>query len=162
MKNLFLTLVATIIIACSQSEEMEPQYYNIEAAMEFSIVNSENIDLLNPENANHLDTSKFKIFYLNNGTSQEVNNPNSDYPKGFRIYQHANEYRIRVFLNHSETEEKPTTYIKWYDNNFDIDTIQVSYQRTENSILQNIIWKNGNKIWERGNNTIDPYFVLEK
>ncbi|MFN3271840.1 MAG: hypothetical protein ACK40Y_04685 [Cloacibacterium caeni] len=160
MKNLFLTLATTIFIACNQSDEVNPQYYNIEAKVEFSLINLENEDLLNPENPNHLDTSKLKIYYVKNEQSQEVNNSNSDYPKGFRIYKHEKEYRIAVFLNHSDAEEKPITYIKWNDE--DTDTIKVAYQRSEKGILQNIIWLNGNKVWERGNNTIDPYFVLEK
>ncbi len=156
MKNILLILATSFFTACSPSVETNQQFYNIEARAEFSILNSDNIDLLDPKNSVNLDASKFKIFYQNN----EVNNQNSDYPKGFRIYKHEKEYRIVVFLNHSEAEEKSTTYIHWNDN--DIDKVEVSYLRSNNGVIQNVIWLNGNKVWERGNNTIDPYFVLRK
>lgn len=156
MKNLLLLLATMIFSACNQSEEINPEYYNIDAKAEFSIVNSENIDLLDPKNTDHLDTSKFKIFYLN----QEVNNTNSDYPKGFRIYKHEKEYRIAVFLNHSDTEEKSTTFVHWNDN--DSDKIEVSFLRSKNGVIQNVIWLNGNKVWERGSNTTDPFFIIKK
>jgi len=159
MKNLLIILIATVLFACSKSNEMEDQY-NLNVGLEFSVLNSQNEDLLNPITPNHLDITKIKLFYVINGEKQEVNNPNMDYPRNFRIFKHENEYRIAVFLNHTETSEKPITYIQWSDN--DIDTIEVAIKRTQNSILQDEIWLNGIHVWERGDNTIDPYFVLIK
>lgn len=161
MKNLLIILVVTALIACEKSNDMEAQYSsNIEVGIEFSILNSQNEDLLNPENPNHLDVTKIKLFYLINGEKQEVYNPNLDSPRNFRIFKDENEYRIAVFLNHTETSEKPITYIQWNDS--DIDTLEVDINRTQNSILQNEIWLNGIHIWERGDDTIEPYFVLRK
>ncbi|NLP59421.1 hypothetical protein [Lutibacter sp. B1] len=159
MKNLIIILVVSLFFSCNETNEMVEQF-NYQASIEFSILNSQNEDLLNPENSNHLDETKIKLFYVINGIKQEVNNPNYDYPRGFRIYKHENEYRIGVTLNSNELTEKPITYIQWNDN--DIDTIEVVFNRTQNSVLQNMIWLNGTQVWERGNNTIDPYFVLIK
>ncbi len=139
---------------------MENQYYNLDASLEFSVFSLQREDLLNPENPNHLNTENLKLFYVINGENQEVYNPNMDNPKSFKIYEYENEYRIRIYLNHTETADKPITYIQWNDS--DTDTIEVSYQRTQNAILQNNIWLNGEHVWERGSNTVDPYFVLTK
>lgn len=161
MKNQFLILLTTTFLACSQSpEENESQFVNFEAGAEFSVINAQNEDLLNPENPNHLDVSKIKLYYIINGQKQEVYYPNLDNPKGFKIYkpENKNEYRIGVGFNHSETEEKPITYIKWNDTNS--DKIEVSYRRVR-GVLQDTIWLNGNKVWERGDNTIDPYFIIK-
>ena len=159
MKNLLIVLVVTLFFACNKSNEMEEQY-NLDTSIEFSVYNSQNEDLLDTGNTNHLDVTNIKLFYLINGEKKEVNNPNYDNPRGFRIFKHENEYRIAVSLNNTETSEKPITYIQWNDN--DIDTIEVAIKRTQKSILQDEIWLNGIHVWERGNNTIDPYFMLRK
>lgn len=160
MKTIFLILLTIFLTSCRDSDDTNAQLDNIDAGLEFSLKNTENKDLLDPNNPDHWDSSLFKIFYLINGEKQEVYFPNSDYPNGYNIYKQENEYRIAIFLNHSESEEKATTYVQW--NNQDTDTIQASYDRTSYGVLQNTIWLNGIKVWERGNNTIDPYFVLTK
>lgn len=157
---ILLTLV-TVIFSCSKSNEIDALYgYNIETSIELSILNSQNEDLLNSENPNHLDVKKIKLFNVINGKKQEVYDPDMDSPRNFFIFKHENEYRIRLFLNHTETSEKPITYIEWNDS--DTDTIEVTYNRTKTSLLQNKIWLNGIQIWESGDNTIVPYFVLRK
>jgi len=162
MKYLFFFLSALIFASCTDDNEqfIINKHFNIDAKLEFSVFNTQNEDLLNPENSNHLNTSKIKILYVINEEIQEVYDLNADNPRNFMIYKHESEYRIKIFLNHSETADKPITYIQWNDS--DTDTIEVSYQRTQNAILQNIIWLNGEQIWERGNNTVDPYFLLTK
>lgn len=159
MKNKISILALVILFSCSNSNEIEESYlyYN---AIEFSIKNSENEDLLDPANPNHINTENIRIFYLINGVKQEVFNPEMQTPRNFLIFKHANEYRIGISLNHSETEEYPITFVQW--NERDTDTIKVEYKRTLNSTIQQILWLNGQKIWELGDNTIDPFFVLIK
>ena len=101
-----------------------------------------------------------KLFYVIDGETQEVYDSNLDNPRNFRIYKHENEYRIGISPNYSKTEEKPVTYIQWNEN--DTDTIEVVYERTQNATVQNKIWLNGEQIWELGDNTIDPFFILVK
>jgi len=160
MKNLLIILALTTLISCSKSNEMDSQYYNLDASLEFSVLNLQNEDLLNPENPNHLITENIKLFYVINGKKEEVYDPNLDNPRNFKIYKNGNGYRIRIFLNHSDTSDKPITYIQWSDS--DTDTIKVSYLRTQNAILQNNIWLDGKQVWKRGDNLTNPYFVLKK
>lgn len=160
--SVFFILILLAIFSCSRDNEPEAPLYgfNFDAGMEFTIYNLQNEDLLNPENPNHLDVTNIKLFYVIDGEKQEVYNPNYDNPRNFRIYKHENEYRIGISLNHSETSNKPITYIQW--NNKDTDTLEAVYDRPPNAIIKNKIWLNGEPIWERGDNTTDAYFVLTK
>jgi len=161
MKNLIIIFTITTLFSCSKTDEMDEQYYNLDAAIEFSVFDAQNEDLLNPETPNHLNTDDIRLFYVINGESQEYHEEDLSYPRGFLIGEHEGIYRIRIFLNYAETEDKPITYVQW-NNNIETDTIEVSYRRTQHSTTQDTIWLNGEQIWERGDNTIDPYFVLEK
>ena len=160
MKKLLIILAVLTFYTCDESNEMGEQYFNLYAGLEFSIVNLQNEDLLDPENPNRLDVDKIKLFYEINGEKQEVYNPNYDNPRNFTIFKHANEYRIGITLNHTETSDKPITYVQW--NESDTDTIEAIYVRTPRATIQEKLWLNGDFIWELGDNTIDPYFVLTK
>ena len=161
MKNLLMILVVTALFACNKSNDVEIlSAYYINTSVEFSIINSQNEDLLDSNNPNHINEENIKLFYVIDGENQEVYDSNMDYPRNFLIYKHENEYRIRVFLNNSETSEKPITYIQW--NESDIDTIEVTIKRTQISELKDEIWLNGIHVWERGDDTIEAYFVLTK
>jgi hypothetical protein len=157
MKNLLIILIITTLFGYDKSDDSnEIVYgYNIEVGLEFSVLNSQNEDLLNPENPNHLDVKKIKLFNVIDGEKKEIYNTFMENPRGFMIYKHENEYRIKVALNKTETSEKPITYIQWNDT--DTDTIEVSIEQTQNSIIQDEIWLNGIHVWEMGDGTIDPF-----
>ncbi len=163
MKNLLFILTIIAFFSCDKSNEANEQVgeyqYNLDVALEFSVFNSQNEDLLNPENPNYINQENIELLYVIDGKTQQVYSSNLDYPKNFIVYKHANEYRIRIFPNYSETEEKPITYIQW--SNSDTDKIEVVYERTLNAVLQRKIWLNGNQIWDWTENT-DPYFIIVK
>jgi hypothetical protein len=159
MKKIIIVLAVFTLFSCNKSNEVEEQF-NIYAGIEFSVFNSQNEDLLDTATANHIEASEIKLFYQVDGEIKEVFDANMQNPRNFMIYKHENEYRIGVSLNHTETSDKPVTYIQWNEN--DTDTIEVIFNRTPNAIIQDRIWLNGNLIWELGDNTIDPYFVLIK
>jgi hypothetical protein len=158
MKNTLIILIVITFFACDKSKEPVDGFY-LYAGLEFSVLNSQNEDLLDPENPNHLDVAKIKLFYVIDGETQEVYDADMDSPRNYRVFKHENEYRIAVFLNCSETSDKPITYIQW--NNSDTDTIEAVYKRYHNSVLQNKLWLNGEQIWELGDD-VAPYFVLIK
>ncbi len=165
MKKLFLISVIITAISCNKAEVTEESVpYNssyIYAMVEFSILNDKNEDLLDPENPDHLDEKDINLYYLIDGEKQQVYDPMMDNPENFKIFKYSNGYRIRIFLNFTETAEKPVTYIKWNEN--DTDTIEAIYERYDNGgIVQQDIWLNDKHIWEIGDHTVDPYFILTK
>jgi len=159
MRCLLIILTATLLFACDKSDD-PIRGVIVDTFIEFSVSNSQNEDLLNPENPNHIDAEGIKLFYVIDGETKEVYNSSLGYPRNFLVFEHENKYRIRVFLNDSETSDKSITYLKWSDN--DTDTIEATFKRPTNGILKEKIWLNGDPIWERGDNTTDAYFELIK
>jgi len=150
-----LTIISLTVISCNE-EELNS---TLDVGLEFSIVNSNGEDILNPSHPDCIKESDIKLYYLIDGIKKEVYNPNYDFPRNFRIYEHQNEFRIGIFQNHSENEDKPLTYIQW--NESETDTIEAAYYRSSNAIIQKKIWLNGDLIWESINGT-NPYFILTK
>tara|TARA_R110001583_G_scaffold21469_2_gene81553 strand:+ start:7015 stop:7494 length:480 start_codon:yes stop_codon:yes gene_type:complete len=159
MRYLLIILTATLLFSCDKSDEPIKGII-VDTAIEFSVSNSQNVDLLNPENPNHIDAEGIKLFYVIDGETKEVYDQNMDAPRNFHVYKHENGHRIRVFLNDSETSDKPITYIQWSD--IDTDTIEAIFKRPTNGIFVEKVWLNGDPIWERGDNTIDAKLVLTK
>lgn len=163
MKNLLFIFAIITLFSCSKSNESEIPYgTNLDRGINFSVFNTENEDLLNPENPNHLDVSKIKLFYVIDGIEKEFYNPNLDNPRNIFIFEDETEnvYKIGIVLNDTETSERPITYIRW--NDVDSDTVEATYERAPGAILKNKVWLNGEQVWERGDNTIDAYFILIK
>lgn len=160
-KIIFSSLIALVFFACDKENETDSQQlYNLAVGMEFSLFNSNGEDLLDPNTPSNIKEEDIKIFYLINGEYQEVYEQHLDNPRMFRIYQHENEYRVAVFPNFEESEETPITLIQW--NELETDTIAISLRRNNNAVIQDNIWLNGNLIWSIGDNTVNPYFVIQK
>ena len=145
MKKLIIYLVVISFFACSKSDEMNPQFY-LDGSFEFSIFSSQNEDLLDPATTNHYEATEIKLFYEVDGEMIEVYDPNMDAPRNFVIYKHENEYRIIVYLNVSNTSDRPVTYIQW--NNNDTDTIEALFERNEHLLRKRKVWLNNQEIWD--------------
>jgi len=159
MKNFMFLIAAVSLFACSKSEEVSPAGFNLNVLFEFSVFSSQNIDLLDPATPDHFREEGIKLFYEVDGEVIEVYDPNMGDPRNFYIYNHENEYRIMVFLNHADTSEKPVTYIQWNDT--DTDTIEATFMRNRNNVVVNQVWLNELEIWD--STLVDnQYFKLIK
>ena len=160
MKKNFIVLIAVVsLFACSKSDEMSPGGSDLNAFFDFSVFNSQNIDLLDPATPDHYKEEEIKLFYEVDGEIIEVYDPNMGAPRNFSIYKHENEYRIKVYLNHTETSEKPITYIQWNDT--DTDTIEATFKRNRYYIEVSQVWLNELEIWD--STMVDnQYFKLIK
>ena len=159
MKNFIVLIAVVSLFACSKSDEMSPAGFNENAFFEFSVFNSQNIDLLDPATPDHYKEEEIKLFYEVDGEMIEVYDPYMSAPRNFFIYNYENEYRIRVFLNHTDTSEKPITYIQWNDT--DTDTIEATFKRNRYNITVNQVWLNELEIWD--STMVDnQYFKLIK
>jgi hypothetical protein len=162
MKKIWIILVTIIICSCESTDEKKEFGMYVAASIDFSILNAQNEDLLNPENPNHLDVSKIKVFYIIDGISQEIYRPNLVRSRGFNIFKNDNnnEYRIVVDLNISNNSDKAITYIQWSET--DTDTIEATYKRAYNVLRTKKIWLNGDFVWEEKGINDSPYFKLIK
>ena len=162
MKKYVILMISLMIIGCSKDNQNENiNAFNLDVGVEFSVINSDGEDILNPNNPNAINKSDIKLFYLIDGVKKEVYNSNYDYPRNFKIYEHQNEYRITIWQNNTDSEEKPLTFVQWSKDENDIDKIETIYERTSNAVLQRKIWLNDDLLWE-SNSGIEPFFVLTK
>jgi hypothetical protein len=119
-----------------QNTEDDSHNDYLDAYVEFSIKNDVNEDLLNPNNVNSIDTSKINIYYIKDGIKTRYYKSNYTNPKGYLIFEHANEFRIRIFTGHSS--DKNTTIIEWFENK--VDSIEVLYEKASNSVYRKDVW----------------------
>lgn len=125
----------------SCNSECGQNNYNHAIGFEIHVKSSNGEDLLNPNSPNTLNTSNIKLYYLKNGISEEVYNPNSDYPRNFMIFMDQEGlYRMRIFPNALKNEEFSVTYIKW--NETDSDTVKCKFSFDCNATILQKVWFN--------------------
>ena len=143
MKYLFFILLAMLFTSCNSDDN---ELVIIDTAINISVKDVDGNDLLNTNNPNSLNQNEFKIFYELDGEQIEVNDENLDYPKGFFVYQHENEFRIRIFPNTDKNALYPITYIKWRE--MDTDTIKCEIDRNGSSEICKKVWLNNELVWQ--------------
>jgi len=152
-------LIITVISECQKEDHEESNSVVVDNAIELALVDPEGNDLLDLQNENAIEQSKINVFYLINGSLQEVYDTSKDYPRNFLVYKHENQYRIRVFLNSEENEATPETYIQWSES--DTDTIKAEFRRSPSSLTIDKIWLNEEGLWPSEDKK-ELYFTLTK
>jgi len=160
MKKILIILVVIIVCSCESTDEKKEFGMYVATSIDFSVFNAQNEDLLNPENLNHLDVSKIKLFYVTNGITKEYYNSNLDSPRNFKIFKGKDEFLIRIYLNDLDNSDKAITYIQWSET--DRDTIEATFERAYNILRTKKIWLNGDFVWEEKGISDSPYFKLIK
>ncbi len=164
MKNLMLLITSLLLFsACKKKANNVSKVFDV--SVDFSVVNSNNEDLLNPENTDAFNQSQIGIYYDMDGEPVYYHNTNNymaDHPNAHFFYKEDTDslYTIRIFLNSDKSVAYPITYIKW--NETDMDTIKATYMRTENIMRLDSIWYNNNPIWNFNAAVNRKYFILNK
>ena len=146
MKNLFLIMLMVLFSCNSESNNEET---NIESEVQFFVLDDENNDLLNPNGQNSINLENVKVFEIIDGQEVEVNNPNSDSPRGFVLLEPEgiyDKYRLALGLNIKETSNPTTTIIKW--STTDVDRFKAEFNRGNNFIICTKIWLNDKTVWD--------------
>lgn len=156
MKTLSILLATLAIISCGDDEKEQAV---LATPFEFTVTDISGKDLLDPKNSDAFKESEIKLFYLIDGNVQEVYDLNKDYPRNFLIYRRENSYRIRVFLNQSQTEGISKTLIQWKES--DVDVFSAKFITSETSVIVESVWLNEKLIWTASENT-EPFFALTK
>jgi len=143
------TMAIVFFFACfisGCSDKKEKGFIIVDIGLEMSVKNTEGIDLLDPNSPGSFIAEDIKLFYLKNGEAEYVNEGHLDDPKGFRILRAEGEYRIRIVLNNSETEDFPITYIQWNEDR--TDTIKCEIHREPGLVMCTKVWINDELKWE--------------
>jgi hypothetical protein len=157
MKKLLLGALVIILFACNKSNDKEQQGAFMNYDFEFTIYNAENQDLLNPSTPGHFDISEIRVLYKVGDEITEVHRPNLDYPNGFKTWEYEDENYIRVFMNDLDKADSITTYIQWSEN--DTDTINAQMIRISTNARKEIVWFNGEEIWNINSNLLSHYRI---
>jgi len=147
MKNLLIILLM-VLSSCNSDNNMQEKT-NIEANVEFYVLDSERNDLLDPNNTNGIDIGNVRVYEIINGEEIEINNPDLDGPRGFILLEPEgvyDKYRLSLGLNITEILTPTTTIVKW--NETDIDTFKAEYNRGDNFIICTKIFLNNDLIWK--------------
>lgn len=155
MKDLLFTMAAFFFSACKPDDN---QKLVIDTSIEISVTDQKGSDLLNPDNPDAFRKKEITLYYLKNGEMVKVYNPDMDYPGGFMLFEHQPEYRIRIFPNDTQNDERPVTYINW--NGSDMDTIVCKFQRTGNTLVCTEVWFNDQLKWQQGQS--ERFFSIVK
>lgn len=160
MKKQFILLIALFaLMSCKKEKEPVVNNYIVNSSMLFSLVNSQNEDLLDPNTPNAIDVSKIRVFYVENNETKLYFDGNMDAPFGYKLNTEQGN-RIVVFFNNSKMEERPITYIQWREN--DRDKIEVQYIKNIPSILKEKVWLNGKLIWQEQDVQTKNYYTIVK
>lgn len=143
MKYLLFFLTAVLFNSCNSDDKDQ---FIIDTAINISLKDKDGNDLLSTDSPNSLNQNEFKLYYEINGEQVEVNDEELDYSKGFFIYQHENEFRIRIFPNSQDNSLITNTYIKW--NKTDTDTIRCEIERSNSSEVCKKVWFNDKLVWQ--------------
>jgi hypothetical protein len=157
-KSLLIVIIAFFGCDNADKDGILCAYYS--TSISFSILNDQDEDLLNPENQNHLDVSKMKLFYVVNGVKQELYKLKLNDARGFKIYkeENRNTYKIVIFLNYADKLDKTITYVQWNDT--DTDILESTFNRTNCSTVTKQVWLNGQLVWDWTiNDGIDPVVI---
>ncbi len=166
MKNLLILLTLITLFACNSDDDNDETKLigvYVDVGIDLTVINSDGEDLLNPNNPNHLDLDKIRVFYEIDGELQNMYDPNMNAPRMFWVVKHDHEnfYRMKLTLNAKETESKPKTILQWDDGSR--DTFETTFERTSNTLIKKKLWLNGEFLTEFDiNRDTEPTFNFSK
>jgi hypothetical protein len=150
-----------MISSCQENTE-DPAGELLDVGIEISVKSAEGVDLLNPQSPGHIEENKIRIFKLVNGENVEVYDPNMDSPRGFMIFEHASEFRIRIFGNESSTDEYPITYVKWNESDTDTLKYQIIRKNDNSCVSISKVWFNSIEVWDQETDKDERHFEIIK
>ena len=158
---LTLILIALSLGSCGDTNDCCVNLPGNDDLFEFSLVNSHGEDLLNPETQGSYNSDDLRVYNIVDEDTVEINNPNSDTPKGYMIFTREGKYRIRLFMKGDGSLES-RGIIAW--NKTDKDTIALHLvQQSENVRRLVKIVYNEEEVWNEQNSSNDErYFEIVK
>lgn len=118
--------------------------------------------MLAPSAEESLNTSSIKIFKIVDGNKVEINNPASDYPKGYQIAEGGEYYRFIPLFANSEPDVSKGI-IEWNENDSDTLTLNYTDQAGNTRRLTRISY-NDKAVWLANDDNSDEkrYFQITK
>lgn len=141
MKKLLLSLALVPLMAACQKND-NPEHYNVQSIVSFSVQDQNGADLLDPTSTASLDISTLKIKYQDkNNQYVEYHNPMMDWAHGFSVRKsgqnnnfhpayYGDYYVLHVCIDNynkiADEQYESTALIEWSPGN--IDTLECKIQ----------------------------------
>ncbi len=158
----YLLIIIFLSVSCSDSEQdCCAQLPGNDTLFEFSLVNQNGEDLLDENVQDSYNTNNIKIFDLIDGQEILFNNPNSDSPNGYQIFEKDGLNLIRPYFD--ESNLIVSGIIEWNSNKRDEISLEM-VQQSENIKRLIKIKYNGEIVWDEktASNTDIRYFQIVK
>lgn len=156
----FSLVVIAVLIGCS-SETGPLCCAPPNANIEFSIVDTQGADRLDPDHNSSLSESNLDIYYLKDGEKEKVFDGNLDYPKNFKIYYSEGEGKFTMMLwpsNHIEEDGNTTTLIEFPDSTVDTVTMEPTNEDANSAVK---IWYDDQLVWDRNSDNTMPIKITK-
>lgn len=161
MALLFLTIF--IFQSCSDEKDCCTQIPGNDILFEFSIINQNGEDLLDVNTQDTYNTDIIKLYDLINDDELLISNPESDAPKGYRIFKKDGINLIRPYFNVQSNLLTHKGIIQWSSNNQDSISLEM-IQQSENVKRLIRIKYNNEVVWDENTavNSDYRYFQIVK
>jgi hypothetical protein len=162
MKKLFFINVIILLLFSSCSNEEDCCFPGDDDIFEIVLLNASGENLLDPNTPGSFNTSKIKVFNILNGEKMEINNPNSDYPKGYNIIERNGALRFVPLFGNSNLDVSEGI-IQW--NEHEEDTITLAYSLQSENVRRLIrIFYNNEEVWNEtsADNREERFFEIIK
>lgn len=163
----FRVIIPFVLVWVSCQEKEEPDCCtNIDTSFRFNVLDSDQLDLLDPSNPEHLKLQDLVVSFLLDGEKVEVYDSKINHLRSFpRIIEPeplagVDKYVLNVILNSSKDEEMPTTYLEWKDGS--VDTLEAEFHRSSNTVILIKLWLNGDLIYDTAAGIGAQFYPLVK
>ncbi len=160
-------VILALLLGCKKTEPTDGVF--IHTSIEFSVVDADGNDLLDPRTEHSINPADIRIYYLKEGKLEEVYDSRLDDPRNFSIRapgQYAGPdtgYRMRVIVNSPESiTGSSETHIQWGELGRDIIHAEFRGSPSFSVLMVNKVWLNGDAIWDLDKEVSDAHFTLVK
>lgn len=154
MKKLIFFTISILIMSCSKDQNLEVNNFNLDVSVDFSILNSNGEDLLNPKTLGYFPFAGMQLYYEIDGIRIAVQDfdPQAGGNNGIMLINETVPYRLRCFpyshgdegLVKDENGIKTGISIAYLKLNGEVtDTIKTEWESKEDKYFINTkVWYN--------------------
>jgi hypothetical protein len=150
--NTLLTGIGLMLlsVACKEASSCCDVLPGNDEHFEYSVKNKAGVDLLAPDATGSYNSPQITILENDNGKFVEIYRPDRDTPKGYKIFKHENTYRMRLFIEATESTGdfvQKQAIVRWNETDQDTVKLRLSLQNGNIQHLVQIHYNNQN-VWD--------------
>ena len=161
MLRSILTFILLIMAFSACKNQVNSEIPGNDDIFEFSVVNQEGKDLLDPDHNASYDTSKIRLYDLIDRKAVLIDDPNKEPSHGYLFFERDGMYRIRPYINGDGSLER-RGIIRWNESQQDTIALKLVQQSKHTQRLVQISF-NDEIVWDETEKHDDErYFQIVK